>query len=128
MEIKITIETPELTEAITALVAEIAQMETQATPPATKRKSRAKVKVEDVLPAADPSADIGVGEEDTVTPQPNEKVRELSLEEVRAKLVGLSKEGKALQVRKLLASFNATKLTEVSVERYRELMKKAEEL
>lgn len=51
-----------------------------------------------------------------------------TLEEVRAKLASLSQEGKQVQVKELITSFDAKKLSDVAVENYAELLKKAEEL
>jgi len=52
----------------------------------------------------------------------------VSFEDVRAKLASLVQAGKQPQVKELLASFGATKLSEVPAERYGELMAKAGEI
>lgn len=49
----------------------------------------------------------------------------VSLEEVRTKLAELVKAGHQAEVKQLLASFGATKLSEVPADRYAELMEKA---
>lgn len=53
---------------------------------------------------------------------------EITLEQVRAKLAALSQAGKAPEVKKLIASTGATKLTDVPAEKYGELLAAAEEL
>lgn len=52
----------------------------------------------------------------------------VSMEDVRAKLASLVQAGKQTQVKELLASFGAEKLSQVPPERYGELMAKAGEL
>lgn len=52
----------------------------------------------------------------------------VSMEDVRAKLATLVKDGKQAAVKELLASFGASKLSDVPAERYGELMQKASEI
>lgn len=52
----------------------------------------------------------------------------ITLETVRAKLAALSQSGKQAEVKKLITSFKAKKLTEIPQEKYPELLKKAEDL
>lgn len=52
----------------------------------------------------------------------------VSMEDVRAKLAALVKDGKQAAVKELLASFGASKLSDVPAERYGELMQKASEI
>ena len=51
-----------------------------------------------------------------------------TLEEVRAKLAALSQDGKQSQVKSLITELGAKKLSDVPVEKYEDLLKKAEEL
>ena len=51
-----------------------------------------------------------------------------TLEEVRGKLAALSRSGKQPAVKKLIESFEVTKLTDIPEDRYAELMEKAEAL
>lgn len=61
------------------------------------------------------------------TKAPAESGKAYTLEEVRAKLAGLNKAGKRAEVKELLASFGAVKLSDVPAEKYGELMEKAGE-
>ncbi|MPQ44595.1 hypothetical protein GBZ86_12660 [Clostridium tarantellae] len=60
--------------------------------------------------------------------QPKKEIKEISLEEVRAKIASLSKSGKQTEVKALIKKFGANKLTEVSKENYEQLLKEAEEI
>ncbi|WP_026673643.1 hypothetical protein [Alkalihalobacterium bogoriense] len=51
-----------------------------------------------------------------------------TLEEVRAKLASLSQDGKQVEVKELITSFGAKKLSDVPAQKYSELLEKAEEL
>lgn len=51
-----------------------------------------------------------------------------TLEQVRAKLADLQRQGKRAEVKALIQSFGVSKLSEVPAERYDELMAKAEEI
>ena len=57
-----------------------------------------------------------------------EKAPKISLEDVRAVLAIKSRDGKTLEVRKLINTYGVTKLSDVPEEKYRELMAKAEAL
>ena len=57
-----------------------------------------------------------------------EKAPKISLEDVRAVLAIKSRDGKTLEVRKLINTYGVTKLSEVPEEKYQELMAKAEAL
>lgn len=61
-------------------------------------------------------------------PAADHQEREYTLEEVRAKLAALNKAGKRADVKEILSSFGAQKLTEIPADRYAELMRKAGEL
>jgi len=53
---------------------------------------------------------------------------DVTLEQVRAKLAELTRNGKREQVKALLNEFGANKLSEVPADKYAELMAKAEEI
>jgi hypothetical protein len=57
-----------------------------------------------------------------------EKAPKISLEDVRAVLAIKSRDGKTLEVRKLINTYGVTKLSDVPEEKYQELMAKAEAL
>lgn len=52
----------------------------------------------------------------------------VSLEEVREKLAALAKAGKQAEVKELIASFDAKKLTDIDPSNFAEVLKKAEKL
>lgn len=56
------------------------------------------------------------------------KVQTYSLEEVRAVLASLSQAGKQVQVKSLITSFGAKKLSDIPDTQYPELLEKASEL
>ena len=57
-----------------------------------------------------------------------EKAPKISLEDVRAVLAIKSRDGKTLEVRKLINTYGVTKLSDVPEEKYQELIIKAEAL
>ena len=57
-----------------------------------------------------------------------EKAPKISLEDVRAVLAIKSRDGKTLEVRKLINTYGVTKLSDVPEDKYQELMAKAEAL
>lgn len=61
-------------------------------------------------------------------PEPETAAPPVTLEQVRTKLAALAQAGKQAQVKELLQSFGATKLTDVPAEKYPELLAKAEEI
>ena len=58
----------------------------------------------------------------------DEVAPKVTLEQVRAKLAELTRNGKREQVKALLNEFGANKLSEVPADKYAELMAKAEEI
>jgi hypothetical protein len=56
------------------------------------------------------------------------KKKEITLEEVRAKLAEKSQEGLTAEVRKIIERYGGTKLSEVGPEHYTEMLKDAEAL
>lgn len=67
-------------------------------------------------------------EEKAEAPAPAESGKTYTLEEVRAKLAELNKSGKRAEVKTLLGSFGAAKLSDIPADKYGELMEKAGEL
>ncbi len=61
-------------------------------------------------------------------PEPAREEAACTLVDIRAKLAELQKSGKREQVKELLESFGASRLSEVPSEKYAELIKKAGEL
>jgi len=57
-----------------------------------------------------------------------QEVKEITLEEVRAKLAALSQDGRQAQVKALITEFGAKKLSDIPSSKYRELLEKAEVL
>jgi hypothetical protein len=55
-------------------------------------------------------------------------IKEITLEEVRAKLAALSQDGKQAQVKALITEFGAKKLSDIPSCKYLELLEKAEVL
>ncbi len=61
------------------------------------------------------------------TPAP-EEAASITLEDIRGVLAKLSQGGKAAEVKGLIAKFNAAKLTEISADKYAEVLAAAKEL
>lgn len=59
---------------------------------------------------------------------PDKSEKTYALEDVRAKLAELNKSGKRAEVKSLLGSFGAVKLSDVPTDKYGELMEKAGEI
>ena len=57
-----------------------------------------------------------------------EKAPKISLEDVRAVLAIKSRDGKTLEVRKLINTYGVTKLSDVPEEKYQELMARRQQL
>lgn len=57
-----------------------------------------------------------------------EILKPITLEDVRLKLSGLSQNGKQQEVKALIKKFGSNKLTDISKEKYAELLKAAEEI
>lgn len=74
------------------------------------------------------TADTTEEESKPATPAPKNEENPYTLETVRAKLAALSQSGKQAEVKELITSFGAKKLTDISVEKYPELMEKASEI
>lgn len=74
-----------------------------------------------------PEEEAEEGGKDPAVTEP-EAEQTVTLEEVRAKLAELNKAGKRAEVKTLLSSFGAEKLSGINPDQYGELMKLAEEL
>lgn len=55
-------------------------------------------------------------------------IKNITLEDVREKLVFLSQKGKQKEVKELITNFGAEKLSDIPAEKYLEVLKKAEEI
>lgn len=133
MNITIQIQAPELVKAIESLAAALGGMGTEAPVAATVaeimvEKEEAPVKeAKQEAPAekadepVETSADEKAEEKKPETPS-------ISLETVRGKLAALSQSGKQKEVKELISSFGAKKLTDVPAEKYAELLAAAEKI
>lgn len=73
----------------------------------------------------EPGEEPELQETDEKTPWDDGAAQSYTLEDVRAALAKLNKAGKSAEVKKILASFGASKLTDVPKTSYPELMEKA---
>ena len=112
MNITIKVEADELVQAILHLAESM-----KTTRPA---ESVEKPKAKKPTPAPTPEV--------VEAPAPTEPAPAVTLVQVRARLSELSSEGKKEAIKKLMADFGVSKLTEVPEEKYSELMSAAEEL
>jgi hypothetical protein len=79
--------------------------------------------------ATEPTSDPGVTPEPEKEPEPAAATAPtLKLEDVREKLATISRAGKTAQVKELISSFGAGKLTDIPEDKYAELLEKAEKL
>lgn len=121
MNITIKVEAPEIVQAIDRLSQSILMATTprivhdEPAPKAKRVKAEAPAPAPAVAPA--PEAETPASEAAPVT-----------LVQVRARLAELSSEGKKEAIKKLMADFGVSKLTEVPEEKYSELMSAAEAL
>jgi predicted RNase H-like HicB family nuclease len=94
-----------------------------------KRTHKAKAEPAKVGPAkVEPAKEPETVEETIIPDEVGEDEPTYTLVEVRSKLAGLSQAGKQAQVKALIESFGAAKLTEIDPSQYAEVMKKAEAL
>ncbi|KGM99557.1 rRNA biogenesis protein rrp5 [Clostridium botulinum] len=75
-----------------------------------------------------PKENIKDNKEELQKPKNNrtEETKEISLEEVRGVLAKLSKDGKQSEVKALIKKFGGKKLTDISKDKYSELLKETE--
>jgi O-methyltransferase involved in polyketide biosynthesis len=120
--ITITIQAPELVEAMQALT--VALQSGTVKPAAVeqvieKLEAEAKpkkAKADKPVPASDPVAEESKAQTN------------ITLDDVRIALGNLSQAGKQAEVKTLIASFGATKLSEITSDKYADLMAQAEAL
>ncbi|MBU3128993.1 rRNA biogenesis protein rrp5 [Clostridium tagluense] len=79
------------------------------------------IELKDERPMKNQEVLVAVDKVETSKPE----VKEVTLQEVRGTLARLSKNGKQEQVKALIKSFGATKLTEIPKEKYGELLSEA---
>ena len=123
MNIKINIHAPELATAIHALANALSvkpgtvsvTQETSATSENTQQVNTSE---------PDKEAPKETVQEET---KPKE-VPAFTIEEVRAKLTAISQAGKQTQVKELISSFGASKLTEIPKEKFAEVLAAAEKI
>lgn len=120
MEVTLTIQAPELAQAISELAQAIKQASVTVDKP-IQQVTPAQTEGPNTIEAIDTTRTGQTESEKQTEP-------EVKLEVVRTKLAELSRAGKQAQVKELLAEFGATKLSEVDPSRYVELLAKAEEL
>lgn len=127
--ITITIQAPELVEAMQALTL---ALQSGAVKPAQVEAVVEKLEAEADKPS---KAKKGVTSESQATASGVTAESEapathvtVTLEEVRGKLAALSQSGKNNEVKQLIASFGAKVLSGISKDRYAELLARAEEL
>jgi hypothetical protein len=73
-------------------------------------------------------ASKGTTEKEEVVKPKEPESKSITLEEVRATLASLSQDGKQAQVKELITQFGAKKLSDIPVEKYAELLERAEGL
>lgn len=112
IEIRITPNSPEMMAKVIALLSDINGVVTMAAPKAAPKAAPAVVEEITIAAVQEPAAELP----------------EVTLEQVRAKLADLSQAGKGPAVKDILKNFGATKLTEVSSDKYGELLAAAEAL
>ena len=126
INIKVEIKTPmELVHAILALAETMAMV-------VDKQKGEAlidqHISREDKIEAQNAPQEPAKEEEKADAPPEEAEAPKVTLEEVRARLADLSKNGKQAEVKDLLKQFGAKKLTDVPAEKYGELLTATEGL
>lgn len=122
MEIKINIDAPGLEKAITLLAEALNGGGTVQATPITKGVKTAKK-------ADKPTKEVKKTEsEPDTTEDAAEESTGLSFEQVRVKLAEVSQKGKQKELKDLITSFGAEKLSDIPEEKYAELLEKADDL
>lgn len=122
IEIRITPNSPEELAKVIALLNEM-----NGTLAETK-KAKKKTAAEALVPS-EPLPEITIEQiEAAPAIELAAELPEVTLEQVRARLAQLSQDGKAPQVKEILAGYGATKLTEVPADKYGELLAATEAL
>jgi hypothetical protein len=123
--ITITIQAPELVEAMQALtvalqLGAVKPAEVEATIEKLEAEAKPKkAKADKQSPAPEPVTEV---------PETNVTVTNITLDDVRTALGNLAQAGKQAEVKTLIASFGATKLSEIPNEKYADLLAQAEAL
>lgn len=131
MEIKVLINAPEIVEALNNLANAISSKGLLPQTPEAPKKPRTAAKPVEVVKESEPEIieeqqEISIPETKPEIKQPEAPI--YTLDQVRAKLAGLSQKGKAAEVKALIMTCGADKLTDIPVEKYSDLMEKAEQL
>lgn len=108
INLKITLESPKIMEALLALAEEIS-----------------KAQSNDILTVKKGQTPKIESKNEEIK---KEKVKTVTLEDVRAKLVSLSQNGKQPEVKALIVKYGGNKLTDLNPNCYEELLKEAEVL
>lgn len=135
MDIKVTIEAPDLVLAINNLAVAISGA--SKAPTAEPEKPAKKGKAEKAVPTQEKPTEESPAqqekpvetpapEEDILGDSPTEKEKTYTPEEVRAALRALSDEGKQAQMQQIIASFGVAKFSLIPVEKYGEVVALAE--
>ncbi len=128
IKIDVHVTAPELAESISRLA--------QALPHLVSEKGMLKEltkvgKIEPTKGSASSPSVKQVAEQESQTHsdvKPTPATKEITLEQVRAKLAALSQDGKQAEVKALITEFGVKKLSDVPAEKYSELLAKAEVL
>lgn len=123
IEITINIKAQELVEAIKSLAV---SLKTGVGVTNTQPVKKAETTKPESGTKGETKAETATEPEKQAATSSNNTDPEIKLEDVRTKLATLSQSGKQVQVRALIAKFDAAKLTDIPKEKYAELMKEAE--
>jgi hypothetical protein len=115
INIKIKIESPELMAALLAFAEALPQMQLDTVLPIKEGQS-VEVKESEIKTESNNEESL------------KEKVKILSLEEVRERLADISRSGKKTEVNGLINKYGAKKFTDIDSACYEELLKEAEKL
>lgn len=111
LNIKVKIDSPDILNGFLALADEISKFGV-----APKEVDKARnIAPKEIVEQAVPETEKEV-----------EKLRVITLEEIRTKLTSLSQSGKQAEVKALIKGFGVSKLTDIPKEKYPELLKAAE--
>jgi uncharacterized Zn finger protein (UPF0148 family) len=138
MNIKIEITAPGLEKALNNLAGSFGQIGVPVVATSEKTKEEPKQekdkkqdKKEDKPPKQkepDVKKEPEAEKEPEADAPPEDDALKVSLEEVREKLATLAKAGKQAEVKELITSFDAKKLTDIDQKHFAEVIKKAEKL
>lgn len=112
-----------LGKALIALLADDASPEVVAETPKKPRKAAEPAPTPSAPPAADSVTPTATAPVEVAAASPSKAI---ALEEVRAKLAALSQAGKTAEVKALIGTFGAGKLTDIATDKYAEVLVAAE--